>query len=98
MSAAIDGARHLTAPRRAVLQLLADHGPLEQAGIHDAWRTHRPDMAPRHVRELPRMIRHLLWRLEILEWITHGERGYELTDAGRSIVGRTGLEPVTDGL
>ncbi|WP_448002171.1 hypothetical protein [Agromyces bauzanensis] len=81
-----DTARHLTAPRRAVLQILADHGPIDEAGIRAAWRASRPDMSPRHVRELPRMIRHLLWRLEILEWVALGEHGYELTDVGRSIV------------
>lgn len=90
MSAAVDPARHLTLPRRTVLQILADHGPLDQAGIRDAWRASRPDMAPRHVRELPRMIRHLLWRLEILEWVTRGERGYDLTDSGRAMLARPG--------
>lgn len=80
-----DVSRHLTAPRRAVLQILAE-GPADEARISAAWRASRPDMSPRHARELPRMIRHLLWRLELLGWVAEGEHGYELTEAGRSIV------------
>ncbi len=86
MSETVDPARHLTLPRRTVLQLLAAHGPLDQAGIRESWLASRPAMAQRHVRELPRMIRHLLWRLEILEWVALGERGYELTESGRRVL------------
>ena len=96
MSAAVHSARHLTAPRLAVLQILADCGPVVEAGIREAWSASRPDMSPRHVRELPRMIRHLLWRLEILGWVTLSERGYELTDSGRSIVTGPAGSPDSD--
>ena len=85
--------RHLTEPRRAVLQILADEGPIDEAGIRDAWRASRPDMTPRHVESLPRMIRHLLWRLEILGWISEGELGWRLTDLGTSIVESPGRSP-----
>lgn len=77
--------RHLTAPRRAVLEILAD-GPMDEDGIRAAWRASRSDMSPRHALALPRMIRHLLWRLELLGWVAEGERGYGLTDRGRAIV------------
>ena len=85
--------RHLTEPRRAVLQILATEEPIDEAGIRDAWHASRPDMTPRHVEALPRMIRHLLWRLEILGWISEGELGWRLTDLGTSIVESPGRSP-----
>ncbi|MEV1128523.1 hypothetical protein [Agromyces sp. NPDC049794] len=85
-SPADDIARHLTAPRLAVLEILASGGPTDEAGIREAWRAIRPDMSPRHVSALPRMIRHLLWRLELLGWVAEGDRGFELTHRGRTIV------------
>jgi ribosomal protein S19E (S16A) len=81
-----DVARHLTQPRRAVLQILAERGPLEEAGLTEAWRTNRPDMSARHARSLPKMIRHLLWRLEILGWVEVAGDHYRLSELGRSIV------------
>lgn len=81
-----DTSRHLTEPRRAVLQILADEGPTGEAGIRAVWQERRPDMSPRHVGALPRMIRNLLWRLEILGWVAEGEHGWELTGPGRSVV------------
>ncbi|WP_136709073.1 hypothetical protein [Agromyces sp. H66] len=81
-----DPARHITAPRLAALRILTAAGPIDEAGIRDAWRASRPGMSPRHVGALPRMIRHLLWRLEILGWITEGEHGWEPTDLGRSVL------------
>ena len=86
-----DVARHLTEPRRVVLGILAEYGPLDEAGIAQAWRAMRPDMQARHASELPRMIRHLLWRLEILELVDSEHGRYRISSLGRAIIADRGI-------
>lgn len=78
--------RHLTGIRRTVLRIVIADGPIPAERIADAWSAALPGISDRHRASLPRMVVHVVWRLENLGWVRHGRDGYEATDAGRIAV------------
>lgn len=76
------GARHLTAMRLMVLDILAESGPSTPQRIVDEWAARRPDMGVRRRQELPEAVGQLLWRLTNLEWAQREGEEYLLTPDG----------------
>lgn len=74
--------RHMTAPRRVVMEIIAENQPISEADIVQSWVLRRPELAVRHRKELPRMAAQVLWRLENLGWAQQAPAGYTLTELG----------------
>ena len=83
--------RHASATRLTVLRILDAGGPADEAGILEGWLRMRPELTPRHVEELPRMIHGLVWKLEILDWVRRVEGVFELTTLGKRVLDRANL-------
>lgn len=78
----IDVARHLTAVRALVLQILSAMGPLTREGILCEWERRRPYLGAGHRERLPRMRDETLWRLTNLGWVARKGAEYHLTNDG----------------
>jgi hypothetical protein len=85
--------RHLTEPRRQVLEALSLCGPRTPGGIADCWIDRALDGTDRYAGRLPRMVSQLLWKLEILKWVTEREGRFAITADGSRALVTTGDRP-----
>lgn len=96
MTAATDAAfarHHMTASRRRVLEIMTRNEPLEPDDIAMIWTAGVPSLSPGHSEALPGMVRHMLWRLERLEWVERRDHGLVVTLAGRRALVLASSEP-----
>lgn len=82
--------RHLSEPRRRVLETLSACGPRTTGGIAECWIDRALDGRDRYVGRLPGMVSQLLWKLEILNWVTEHEGRYAITADGSKALATTG--------
>jgi hypothetical protein len=88
---AASSARHLTGPRRQVLEALDACGPADTGGIADCWRSRRPnDTATSLGDRLPGLISGLLWKLEALDWVEPIDDRYAITYDGAAAMSASG--------
>lgn len=80
----IDVARHLTAVRALVLQILPAAAAPTRESILREWERRRPGLDAGHRDRLPRMLDETLWRLMNLGWVAREGTGYRLTGSGES--------------
>lgn len=76
-------ARHLTRPRRLVLELIDTCGPTDLPGLARCWAATRPDEAARLGHRISHLTTGLLWKLEALGWVAVDDDSYAITDPGR---------------
>lgn len=76
-------AHQLTPPRRAVLNALAECGPMTTEQIADCWQERDPDLTPLVARSLPRIVVDSVWRLESLDAVIVEDGTVAITDVGR---------------
>lgn len=79
---------HLTGARRAVLEIVAEAGPLDAEAIVARWEALLPGISQRHRENLPRMSAQVLWRLKNLGWVRQVGGAYYLTPEGRDVIFR----------
>jgi hypothetical protein len=79
--------RHLSEPRRRVLEALSACGPRTPGGIAECWIDQALDGTDRYAGRLPGMVSQLLWKLEILNWVTERDGRFAITaDGSRALV------------
>jgi len=74
--------RHSTAPRVLILDILEAQNNLDREQILAEWTARRPELTPAHMRQLPRMLSEIIWRLTNLGWITEADGGFSVTEVG----------------
>lgn len=77
-------ARLLNAPRRQVLELLDQHGPMTLEDLLAHWPEQGPDQITRHPVQRRRMVSSALWKLAALGFVVDNSRKLSLSDDGRS--------------
>jgi hypothetical protein len=82
--------RHLSEPRRRVLEVLSACGPGTPGGIAECWIDRALDGTDRYAGRLPGMVSQLLWKLENLNWVTEREGNFEITTDGSMALVVTG--------
>jgi hypothetical protein len=81
--------RHLSEPRRRVLEALSACGPRTTGGIAECWIDRAFDGTDRYAGRLPGMVSQLVWKLENLNWVTESEGTYAITADGSKALATT---------
>lgn len=77
-------ARLLNGPRRQVLELLDQHGPMALEDLLAHWPEQGPDELTRHAVHRRRMVSSALWKLEALGFVVDHSGKLSLSFDGRS--------------
>jgi Fe2+ or Zn2+ uptake regulation protein len=80
----------MTPSRRAVLEALAECGPMTAAQIADCWKDRDPSLRPLVAQALPSMVSQSLWKLESLDLVQVVDKVVTITALGREQLGEEG--------
>lgn len=87
----------MTSSRRAVLEALAECGPMTAAQIADCWKDRDPSLRPLVVQALPSMVSQSLWKLDNLDLVRAVDKVVAITALGRQHLGEEGGHDGTSG-